>query len=274
MLPSRPAEARSRPPGWKATPCVPIPAVCPRRVNRPRAALPPQVVPLPADGGGAGPRRAAARRGRNSWPRARGWPGRAVGREVCFSSSRAWARLSFNAVLAAEHSPGLLLLVAEGLDARVRSPRARVAITLPAVRAATTRRTASVLTPPAPPLWAASWPTWPPRSHGPACRPDRLAVQPAFQVVGQGLGGGVALRGLLSRHLRQMVSRSRRHAGSAAAGGDRLLAEHLQDRVERRRGPERRPAGEQLVEDRPPGRRRRAGGADLLPGRAACSGAM
>ena len=46
-----------------------------------------------------------------------------------------------------------------------------------------------------------------------------------------------------------MVSRSRSTFGLSSRGGDRLVVEHLQDGVQRRLGLERRPAGQQLVED-------------------------
>ena len=60
-----------------------------------------------------------------------------------------------------------------------------------------------------------------------------------------------AARGSFSRHFRQIVSRSRSTRGIEPARRGRLLLQHLQQRVQRRLAAERRPAGQQLVEDRP-----------------------
>ena len=74
---------------------------------------------------------------------------------------------------------------------------------------------------------------------------DRFAVQEALQVVGQVLGRGIALlRRSFSRHFRQMVSRSRGTFGWSRAGGTGSSVSDLHERVQRRRRPERRPAGQ------------------------------
>jgi hypothetical protein len=89
------------------------------------------------------------------------------------------------------------------------------------------------------------------------------AVEERLQVVGQGGGRGVAPGRLLVQALeadRLQVARQPRHQ---PAGRHRLVGQHLQHRVERRLGPERRAAGQALVEDGAQGVDV-GGGADLL----------
>ena len=69
-----------------------------------------------------------------------------------------------------------------------------------------------------------------------------------------------ACAGSFCRHFRQIVSRSRGTRRLQPPRRHRLLRPHLVERVERRRRLERRPAGQQLVEDRPEARRRRPPG--------------
>ena len=78
---------------------------------------------------------------------------------------------------------------------------------------------------------------------------DRQVGQPAIQVFGQGLGRGIAVaRALLQafEHDRLEVARDSRIERSRPG---RLLLAHLPQRLENRIGPERRLAGQQLVED-------------------------
>ena len=74
--------------------------------------------------------------------------------------------------------------------------------------------------------------------------------------------------GSFSRHFRQIVSRSRGTDGIEPPRRHRLLADHLDHRVHRRRRLERRPAGQQRVECRPQrvDIRRRADLAPIPPG--------
>ena len=113
------------------------------------------------------------------------------------------------------------------------------------------------------------------RSHD----PDRRArigspAQVPLQVVGQRRRRAYRRRGSFSRHFRQIVSRSRSTRRLSRDGRLRRPLPHLLQRLQHRVAPERRPAGQQRVEDRPQavdvGRRR-----DRPPaGPTACSGAM
>ena len=80
--------------------------------------------------------------------------------------------------------------------------------------------------------------------------------------------------GSFCRHFRQIVSRSRGRPGHQPRRRHRLGRLDLLERLQHRRPPERRPAGQQLVEDRPQGVDvgRRADASRDLP--SACSGAM
>ena len=79
---------------------------------------------------------------------------------------------------------------------------------------------------------------------------DRLAVEEAAQVVGQLRGAGVAPGGLLFQALQADRLQVVRDARLELARRHRLLLDDLADGVDRVAGLERRPAGEQLVEDR------------------------
>jgi hypothetical protein len=82
-------------------------------------------------------------------------------------------------------------------------------------------------------------------------RRDGLAGQPVLQVLGQGLRGAVAAAGVLLQALEADRLEVAVHRGVQGPRPFRLALDDLQERVERRLGLERRPAGEQLVEDGP-----------------------
>ena len=99
-------------------------------------------------------------------------------------------------------------------------------------------------------------------------------MEEAVEVLGQGRGAGVTSRAGPSAGTSGRSSPGRAAGPAAAARRDRLLVDATcVQRLEHRGRLERRPAGQQLVEDRPQavdvGRR-----ADLLRRPSACSGAM
>ena len=84
-------------------------------------------------------------------------------------------------------------------------------------------------------------------------RRDRLAPEEAVEVLRQRGGAGIAEVRLLVQALQADGLQVAGHAGVQPRRGHRLLGEHLLQRFRRRLRPERRPAREQLVEDRPQG---------------------
>ncbi len=82
---------------------------------------------------------------------------------------------------------------------------------------------------------------------------DRLAVQPAAQVVGQLLGGPVPLVPLLLEALEADRFQIARDLGIQAGRGNGLLREHLQKRGFHCPGAKRRPAGQLFVKQRTQG---------------------
>ena len=103
---------------------------------------------------------------------------------------------------------------------------------------------------------------------------DRLAVQEAAQVVGQGSRGCVAVGRLLLQALQADRLQVARHLGLEPPRRHRLIRAHLFQSVEQRRPLEGRPAGQQLVEDRAQGVDVGGAGRCWLVSPAACSGAM
>ena len=80
---------------------------------------------------------------------------------------------------------------------------------------------------------------------------DRFACRPAVEVFGQGLGRGVAPLRLPFQTLHADGLQILIDARIERAGPARLAAQHLQQRLHGRLGPEGRPAREQFKEDRP-----------------------
>ncbi len=88
------------------------------------------------------------------------------------------------------------------------------------------------------------------RRHGDGPRHDRLSDLKTMQVLGQGADIGIAPRGVLLQGLQADCLDVAVHLGLELRGGYGLLvSDHVQS-VEGRRPVERRPAREQLVEDR------------------------
>ena len=81
-------------------------------------------------------------------------------------------------------------------------------------------------------------------------RPDRLAGQPALEVVGQRLGRAITPLGLFCQALEADRFQVAVDPRIERTGTLRLLLYDLEQGVERRVGAERRPAGQQFVEDR------------------------
>ena len=106
-------------------------------------------------------------------------------------------------------------------------------------------------------------------------RPDRLAGPEPPQVLGQGVGAGVAPRRLLLQAFQADRLQVARQPRLQPRRRDRLGRLDLLERLQRRRRPERRPAGQQLVEDRPQGvdvgRRADRRGPALRPAPGPCS---
>ena len=80
--------------------------------------------------------------------------------------------------------------------------------------------------------------------------PDRLVAEESIQVVVQGRGRRIATPGLLLEARQADRLQVARQALAQPSRRDRLVIEHLPDRLRRRLAPERRPAGQQDVQDR------------------------
>ena len=89
--------------------------------------------------------------------------------------------------------------------------------------------------------------------HAGWTRQDRLVVEEASQVVGQLLGGGVPLRGLLGQALQADGLQVAIELRLEVTRRDRLVVDDLHQRVRLGRRLERRPPGEQAVENCPEG---------------------
>ncbi len=104
-------------------------------------------------------------------------------------------------------------------------------------------------------------------------RPDRLALPPSRQVVGQFLGAGVPAARLFFQALLADDLQAARYLRIESRGGLGRLAPYLVERLDQRGAGERCPAGEQRIQDRTQavdiGRRR-----ERARARVACSGDM
>ena len=202
---------------------------------------------------GPGPRRRAGpRASRRAWPWHRRAASRTVGSRPCRSASEpAWARIRFHSSTTSS----------DRMRSRTASRHFQVTPANPPMRNSRAR--------------AAVAATSGLRRHHIAARTgaldrpgqDRLAPQPSGEVLGEGQGAGIPAARLLLQALAADDVQVARHPGIQPRRRLGVLRPHHVERLDQRRAGERRPAGEQGVQDRPQAvdvRRRRD--------RAACRG--